>query len=54
MSISTKRDVELSREGKSERERDREGEIERERVRENDEKMMINDIYYVKRVYNSS
>ena len=44
MRISTKRGVELSREGKSERER------EREWVRENDDK----DIYYMKRVYNSS
>ena len=37
MRISTKRGVELSREGKSERERDR----ERERVRENDDKRYI-------------
>ena len=40
MRVSTKRGVELLREGKSERERDR-------------ERMMIKDIYYVKRVYNS-
>ena len=37
MRVSTKRGVELSREGKSERERDR----ERERVRENDDKRYI-------------
>ena len=37
MRISTKRGVELSREGKSERER----EIERERVTENDDKRYI-------------
>ena len=45
MRISTKRGVDLSREGNGERERERERGWER---------MMIKDIYYVKRVYNSS